>query len=510
MPDIFISYARPDQPRVRLIAEALGAEGYDVWWDPAPDPRESLRPEVVEALKAAECVIVVWSRVSVDDNLINEEAHDALDRGVLVVLLVDDVWPEVTESFKALPAVNLIGWHGTRDDAEWLSLLTRVRRYVPGPSREPRPYPKTSRQLRIAGPATVALVLVALVCGGFLFVLPRWPLQTNARSATQQEPLSQPSTGAAATGSDSIGKATPPAGAAKTPRSPVAGSRAAAKQAMEDAANGGNAKAEYALALGYKNGGDDLAADPAKALDWMTKAANQGLAVAQRTLGSWYEQGDGVAKDLAKARAWYERSAQNGDVQAMHNLGFFYAEGEGGLTKNAAQAEKWFKSAAEKGLTDSQVNLAILYSQGNTFGIKPQMDKAYLWASIASERRPSDADAKKMRDVIAGALSAEDKAKIDKEVAAWKPQPVDIVANGGFDTNAQAFLPADRQPTLSRSDVATIQDNLNKFGFSAGTADGRIGPQTVAAIKKFQAAYNLPQTGEANGDLLAALGAVPR
>lgn len=33
MADIFISYARHDEPRARQLAEALTARGWEVWWD---------------------------------------------------------------------------------------------------------------------------------------------------------------------------------------------------------------------------------------------------------------------------------------------------------------------------------------------------------------------------------------------------------------------------------------------------------------------------------------------
>jgi localization factor PodJL len=241
----------------------------------------------------------------------------------------------------------------------------------------------------------------------------------------------------------------------------------------------------------------------------MKRSADQGLAVAQRTLGSWYEQGDGVTKDLAQARGWYERAAQNGDVQAMHNLGFFYAQGMGGLNRDGTAAVRWFKSAAERGLVASEVNLAIIYSQAASYGLPVQNDQAYFWSAVAAKRDPSDKDAPRMRDALGASLPADAKAQIDQQVADWKPTPVDVAANGGFDSSPEAFLPADRQPSLSHEELVTVQQELDNLGFDAGTADGRPGLQTEAAIKAFQAQYGLTQTGMANRDLLAALSAIP-
>ena len=34
MTDVFISYARKDQPVARWLAESLQRDGWDVWWDP--------------------------------------------------------------------------------------------------------------------------------------------------------------------------------------------------------------------------------------------------------------------------------------------------------------------------------------------------------------------------------------------------------------------------------------------------------------------------------------------
>jgi len=51
---------------------------------------------------------------------------------------------------------------------------------------------------------------------------------------------------------------------------------------------------------------------------------------------------------------------------------------------------------------------------------------------------------------------------------------------------------------LSRSQIITIQKNLNSLGFSAGIADGRVGPKTRNAIRAFQQVNDLPPDGYAD------------
>lgn len=52
------------------------------------------------------------------------------------------------------------------------------------------------------------------------------------------------------------------------------------------------------------------------------------------------------------------------------------------------------------------------------------------------------------------------------------------------------------QDTNIASGDAAIQNALNQLGFNAGEPDGRFGPQTRAAIKRYQSSRGAPQTGQ--------------
>ena len=52
-----------------------------------------------------------------------------------------------------------------------------------------------------------------------------------------------------------------------------------------------------------------------------------------------------------------------------------------------------------------------------------------------------------------------------------------------------------------------LQRSLSDMGYDVGTADGKVGPKTRAALRKFQADMGLSQTGRLDHHTLAALNA---
>jgi localization factor PodJL len=308
----------------------------------------------------------------------------------------------------------------------------------------------------------------------------------------------------AKTSSDIVAQPAPAAAARDSV--PAPGAKLGAADARKAAAESGDPKAQYGYAVALKAKGDK-----AQAVEFMRKAAGQGLAIAQGKLGEWYEHGEGLQIDETEAAKWYQRAAEGGYVQAMHNLGFFSAQGMGGLKRDGPTAERWFKKAAQQGLLASQVNLAIVLFDTSAFPPAPGADlekrtqDAYFWAALAAAR--GDQGAGDLRNSIAARLGPEVRATLDKKVSSWKVQPLDANANGGFDTSGQAYLPADQQTALGRDEIIEVQELLNALDFKNGTPDGKLSPQVENAIKSFQTAYHLPPSGVADHNLLAALRA---
>ena len=93
------------------------------------------------------------------------------------------------------------------------------------------------------------------------------------------------------------------------------------------------------------------------------KAAEQGHASAQNTLGWMHAKGDGVVQSYVEAVRWYKKAAKQGDANAQLNLGSMYENGDG-VAQSHAEALRWYRKAAEQGDAGAQFFLGLMYGQG--------------------------------------------------------------------------------------------------------------------------------------------------
>ena len=135
MADIFLSYARHDIKQAKQLADALTACGWDVWWDRTLAPGTRFRDEIARQLQAAKCVVVLWSRQSIESDWVVDEAEEAKRRGVLVQALVEDVQPP--HGFRQIHSGSLIGWSGRADAQQLIDLRTGISRFVQVTHRRP-------------------------------------------------------------------------------------------------------------------------------------------------------------------------------------------------------------------------------------------------------------------------------------------------------------------------------------------------------------------------------------
>lgn len=128
MSEIFLSYKSEDQPRAKIIAEALEQQGYSVWWDMTIPPGKTFDEVIEKALDSAKCVVVLWSRKSVLSDWVKEEASVAVKRRILLPVLIDDV--KIPIGFKRIQAARLIDWQGTLPNPEFDLLLKSITEIV--------------------------------------------------------------------------------------------------------------------------------------------------------------------------------------------------------------------------------------------------------------------------------------------------------------------------------------------------------------------------------------------
>lgn len=119
--DIFLSYAREDRERIKLLAQTLESLGWSVWWDRWMPTGKSFDEVIQENLDVSRKVLVVWSKMSIQSNWVREEAREGARREVLFPVLIDQV--AIPLGFRRMQAADLIHWQGDLQDEQWQRLV---------------------------------------------------------------------------------------------------------------------------------------------------------------------------------------------------------------------------------------------------------------------------------------------------------------------------------------------------------------------------------------------------
>jgi hypothetical protein len=141
MSDIFISYAREDQPRARILADTLESKGWSVWWDPRIRSGEAFDRIIETALSDARCVVVLWSQRSVGSDWVRAEASNGLSRGILISVLIDK-GVTLPLRFSQVQTEQLSDWDGTNTSPVLQKLMTDIAVILgpPGSTTQERLY----------------------------------------------------------------------------------------------------------------------------------------------------------------------------------------------------------------------------------------------------------------------------------------------------------------------------------------------------------------------------------
>lgn len=174
-------------------------------------------------------------------------------------------------------------------------------------------------------------------------------------------------------------------------------------------------------------GMQDMTAQHQAGLEWLRKAAAQGLNEARTTYGTLLMNGDvGLKQDPATAaRTYLIPAAEAGDTDAMNALGTLYQIGNG-VPYDPAAAEVFFRKAAMAGNAKAQANLGEHLDPSSK---KESLRiEAFAWLFIAEEGKnvyakkilKSKLPATSPSDIAAAKTKA---AEILREIRELKKEP---------------------------------------------------------------------------------------
>ena len=78
MAKVFLSYSREDAPAAKQLAECIGRAGHQVWWDRQIEGGSRFTAEIDRELKAADAVVVIWTRSSIESPWVQDEAAEGV------------------------------------------------------------------------------------------------------------------------------------------------------------------------------------------------------------------------------------------------------------------------------------------------------------------------------------------------------------------------------------------------------------------------------------------------
>jgi ABC-type sugar transport system substrate-binding protein len=197
MADIFISYKREDWPEVKPLVHALETKKLDVWWDEKLLPGEKIGPAIQKILDGVSCVIVVWSKRSMESNWVPDEATYGRDHDMLIPISIDGCKPPL--GFQQILTADLQSWRGDSNNPNFRKVLLAVRKFLRRPKHrwpdsvmagKPGPQTQTANIKTIRDQFTAAHnKRVFLIVGSFT---EEWQIALNYHllRATQQYGLS--------------------------------------------------------------------------------------------------------------------------------------------------------------------------------------------------------------------------------------------------------------------------------------------------------------------------------
>ena len=159
---------------------------------------------------------------------------------------------------------------------------------------------------------------------------------------------------------------------------------------------------------------------------------------------------------------------------------FMYAAGQG-VPEDDVEAVKWYRKAAEQGHVYAQFYLGGRYATGE--GVPKNYIQAYAWANLAAAQ-----GYKKATEV---------KELLRKKMTPNQIAKAQTLSRTLFERIAHKEVKrAPPIPSSTRDLILRAQEHLKTLGYKPGPVDGILGAKSRQALRKYQAAKELPVTGD--------------
>ncbi|MCO6476550.1 MAG: TIR domain-containing protein [Phaeodactylibacter sp.] len=136
MSHIFISYSSKDRPKARALAAIFEKQGWKVWWDKNIKPGKAFDRAISKALDEAGCIVVLWSKNSVESSWVLEEAYEGLERKILAPALIGKT--RLPFGYRRLQYADLTRWKGTAGAKAIQPLFDTIGSLIPlSPEKKP-------------------------------------------------------------------------------------------------------------------------------------------------------------------------------------------------------------------------------------------------------------------------------------------------------------------------------------------------------------------------------------
>ncbi len=126
---IFISYKREDAEVAEKVYLFLKNENYSVWWDRQIQCGQQWSKVLDDAVKGANCILVLWSSLSTDSKWVLHEASIALTRENYAPARISLC--SIPPPYDQLQATDIFDWNGNKNDPGIQRLMARCGELLP-------------------------------------------------------------------------------------------------------------------------------------------------------------------------------------------------------------------------------------------------------------------------------------------------------------------------------------------------------------------------------------------